>query len=273
METLSYKSIGNEVLFLQKRLKEWGYSVVANGIFDKSLLLTVKRFQQDQALKVDGIVGKHTWDKLADKNAMALYKYRITKSDIDKAAQKLDIEPAILQALSEVESTKNSGFFSPGKPIILFEGHIFWKELENDGINPLDYLEGNEDILYKRWNKRFYRNGIKEYERFEKASKISLNAAIKSTSWGRYQIMGFNYPLCGMESLMDFFKQMCTHERNQLNLLVNFLISNKLNDTLKKQQWDKFASLYNGSNYMLNDYANKLKKAYYRIRGLNLETL
>ena len=173
----------------------------------------------------------------------------------------------------EVESGKREGFISTGKPTILFEGHIFWKELEKRGLNPKKLSEYNEDIIYKNWTNKFYKGGEKEYERFQRAAAINEEAAICSTSWGMFQIMGFNHSLCGVNSPMDFFKQVSVHERNQLNMLVNFILNNKLTRYLKNKDWSGFAKLYNGSGYLKNNYAKKLEETYNKLvkkRSLSL---
>ena len=57
---------------------------------------------------------------------------------------------------------------APGRPIILFEGHIFWRELKKRGLDPEKYVAGNENILYSSWRREHYYGGIREYERLDK---------------------------------------------------------------------------------------------------------
>ena len=55
------------VRWLQERLNKLGYSLGKNGIdgsFGPDTLKAVKQFQKDHKLKVDGIVGKNTYQKL-----------------------------------------------------------------------------------------------------------------------------------------------------------------------------------------------------------------
>ena len=66
---------------------------------------------------------------------------------------------------------------APGRPIILFEGHIFWRELKKRGLDPERYVVGNENILYPSWRREHYYGGIREYERLEKAREIHKEAA------------------------------------------------------------------------------------------------
>ena len=84
-----------------------------------------------------------------------------------------------------------------GKPKILFEGHIFWHQLYLLGSNPNAYVLGNENILYPTWDTTKYAGGSTpeqrgqgEWLRLEKAELINIEAALRSASWGLFQIMG-----------------------------------------------------------------------------------
>lgn len=48
-------------------------------------------------------------------------------------------------------------FFAPGKPAILFEGHIFWSQLKKQGIDPSLIVKGNEDIYIPNGKKDIIR--------------------------------------------------------------------------------------------------------------------
>ena len=126
---------------------------------------------------------------------------RLIDEDFTQVAELLGCEPAALKAVQQVETGGRGGFFSPGRPAILFEGHIFWTQLKKRGSNPEDYVKGNENILYPKWEKGHYKGGIGEYDRLEQARKINREAADASASWGMFQIMGFNYAACGEESI------------------------------------------------------------------------
>lgn len=57
---------GDDVLLLQERLRELGYSEVGvpEGIFGQMTDSAVRRFQEKNALETDGYVGLKTWQKL-----------------------------------------------------------------------------------------------------------------------------------------------------------------------------------------------------------------
>lgn len=52
-------------------------------------------------------------------------------------------------------------------------------------------------ICFPKWDKSKYLGGAHEYKRLEIAKKIDEECALKSASWGMFQIMGFNFAYCG----------------------------------------------------------------------------
>ena len=188
---------------------------------------------------------------------------RLIDEDFTQVAELLGCEPAALKAVQQVETGGRGGFFSPGRPAILFEGHIFWTQLKKRGSNPEDYVKGNENILYPKWEKGHYKGGIGEYDRLEQARKINREAADASASWGMFQIMGFNYAACGEESIESFVRSMCESEFKQLLLTANFIKKNsQMLQVLQARDWAVFAKCYNGPAYAQNRYDVKLEAAY-----------
>ncbi|MFB2923756.1 MULTISPECIES: peptidoglycan-binding domain-containing protein [Aerosakkonema] len=65
--TLKKGAKGSDVSYLQQVLADAGvYDGEINGNFDSQTYASVKQFQRDSGLKVDGIVGKRTWSTLVD---------------------------------------------------------------------------------------------------------------------------------------------------------------------------------------------------------------
>lgn len=58
---------------------------------------------------------------------------RLIDEDFTQVAELLGCEPAALKAVQQVETGGRGGFFSPGRPAILFEGHIFLDPVEEKG--------------------------------------------------------------------------------------------------------------------------------------------
>jgi hypothetical protein len=186
----------------------------------------------------------------------------ILEEDYQRIADMLNVEVATLKAVQEVETGGRGGFFAPGKPAILFEGHIFWNQLKRKGIDPEKFVAGNENVLYPKWERKWYLGGIKEYDRLEKAKEIDVDAAECSASWGMFQIMGFNYKQCGCKSVTDFVEIMCKSEKAQLECFAQFIQSNHMEVYLQRKDWAGFARHYNGPGYEQNRYDEKLEHAY-----------
>ena len=186
----------------------------------------------------------------------------LTENDFQRVADLLGVEVAVVKAIQAVETGGRGGFVAPGRPVILFEGHIFWHELKKQGFNPERYVAGNENILYLKWEKGHYYGGMKEYERLEKAREIHKEAADASTSWGMFQVMGFNYAMCGYGSVEEMVKDMCVGEDKQLEAFARFVKLAKLQSYLEQKDWVGFARRYNGPGYAQNQYDKKLEEAY-----------
>ncbi len=55
---------GDSIVWLQQHLVGAGFRVPVTGIFGKMTYRAVRRFQDDRNLKVDGVVGNRTWNRL-----------------------------------------------------------------------------------------------------------------------------------------------------------------------------------------------------------------
>ncbi|MEJ7829411.1 MAG: N-acetylmuramidase family protein [Segetibacter sp.] len=177
------------------------------------------------------------------------------KKYIDSAVL-LGVELAVIRAVAKVEG--NGIGMIEGKPIILYEPHVFFKQLREINIKPVV-----SDICYPVWGSKPYPKGQKaQWERLERAIKINRQAALKSASWGMFQVMGYNFRSCGCGSLQAFVNAMYEGEDKHLELFINYIRNEKLDDELKNKDWRGFAAQYNGKYYYKNNYDVKLKKAY-----------
>ena len=199
MQTIKFRSRGTYVSYLQELLGKLGYNISATGYFGNMTDAAVRDFQRKNDLVEDGEVGIKSWTVLIEKTrpAQSMGDKFLGEQDLKDFAKKHNLELAAVKAVNEVESS-GKGFFVDGRPKILFEGHIFWRQLKERGIDPHAISNAaNADVLYSKWTKSHYLGGTREYERLEKAAKL-LNdprvkeAALASASWGSYQIMGFH---------------------------------------------------------------------------------
>lgn len=189
--------------------------------------------------------------------------WELTEEDFRAAAAELEVEPRTLDAVVRVESA-GSGFLEPGVPKILFEGHIFWKELKKAGIDPEAHAAAHPSIVHPKWDRTRYRGGRKEYNRLREAEGIHRAAALRSASWGAFQIMGFNHAACGFAEVEAFVEAQASGAAEQLAAFCAFLRSQRLVGFLREKDWTEFARRYNGPAYAQNKYDEKLRAAYQR---------
>lgn len=183
-----------------------------------------------------------------------------------KSAKKLNVDPAVVKAIAEVESC-GEGFLADGRPKILFEPHIFWKELRKRRIDPGKLVKGNEDILYPIWKSGSYGPVSKQHDRLNRAIRIHRESALHSASWGKFQIMGFNYAQCDLSSVENFVTEMGKTEDEHLHLFTCYIKNSLLDDELRALDWKGFARAYNGPSYWKNSYDRKLSAAYIRFKN------
>ena len=202
----------------------------------------------------------------------------ISDNDIINIAKANNLEPAAVKAVMLVESSGN-GMLLDGKPKILFEGHIFWHQLYLLGSNPNAYVLGNENILYPTWDTTKYAGGSTpeqrgqgEWLRLEKAELINIEAALRSASWGLFQIMGFNFHPCGFNNVNEYVTSASESEANQLTHFINFIKNDSGGNKyyyLQKKDWVQFAKAYNGRLYAQNKYDIILAQKYQQSLNLN----
>lgn len=269
MQYIKLKSRGSSVSFLQELLRKIGYEIPSSGYFGVETDLAVKDFQSKNQLVVDGEVGIKTWTLLFDKTkpAEVFGSIFLGEQDLVDFSKRYQVDLAAVKAVNEVESS-GKGFFIDGRPKILFEGHVFWRQLKARGIKPEDFSDNtNHNVLYKSFTRKHYLGGPREYERLEQAASISSDplfreAALASASWGSYQVMGFHAIRLGYPSVQQFVDEMYKHERNHLEVFGRYILKNGCLVHLQAKNWAKFAECYNGSAYAVNKYDEKMAKAY-----------
>ncbi len=189
----------------------------------------------------------------------------ITDKKIQEVATKLNIDPLIIKVVAEVESS-GDGFLVSKEPKILFEPHIFWKNLQKRGINPNLYTKGNEDILYEKWKNKPYGKISEQHTRLTKAISINREAALESASWGKFQVLGQNWFNLGYRSIQEFINEAYRDEDAHLEMFIRFIEKNDLTRFLRKLDWSSFAKGYNGPGYKVNKYDVKMDTLYKKLK-------
>ncbi len=180
---------------------------------------------------------------------------KLTEQSFKDAAKIIGCSTAMVKAVYTVES-KGAGFLKSGEVKILFEPHVFWKQLRAKGITPIV-----SDICYSVWGTKPYGPESKQHARLQKAVAIDRDAALMSASWGLFQIMGFNYKLCGCKTIQEFINLNMKGEEEQLKLFINYIKSTFLDDEMRAEDCKGLARGYNGPLYYKNNYDGKLRTA------------
>lgn len=253
---------------LQQALKNAGYY---HGEVDN--LWGIKSQRAFDAAMADAA----SWRALQTNQAKG---FKLTEADYQQAARDFALEVAHLKALVEVESG-GSGFQDvrqdildldgPGgfldglnMPKILFEAHIFSRRTSGK------YDITHPTISSPKWNSTLYKGGQAEYIRLHQALLLDRTAALESTSWGLFQLMGFNFRLCGFENVESFVETMKQSELAQLKAGLTFIRKTGLLEHLRMLRWAAFAKGYNGVAYAAHEYDVKLANAYNRYKEKEL---
>jgi hypothetical protein len=177
----------------------------------------------------------------------------MTADGFGSGCDKLGVKAAEVWAILTVE-TLGCGFLPDRRPKILFERHIFHNETKGafdqkapDLSNP---VQGG------------YSGDAGEYTRLARAMQLDEQAALRSTSWGLGQIMGFNAQKAGFPDAPTMVQAMVNSEDEQVGGLFAFLSSSGLDQPLRNHDWTTLARGYNGPNYAKNQYDTRLSAAY-----------
>jgi peptidoglycan hydrolase-like protein with peptidoglycan-binding domain len=253
--TLRTGDHGAAVTVLQQRLNRAGHTVTVDGWYGVTTESAVRAFQRSRDLVEDGIAGSRTQEALfgtVDPRAL-------TQADVERAADQLQCESAAINAVIEVESPR-TGYLPDGRVVILFERHVFWRQLQAHGIDPATVQAPAAILSQARGG---YVGGVAEYARLAQA--IAREPAVESCSWGRFQIMGYHFQVLGYASASNMATAFASGEVEQMQAFVRFIQSDaELLKALRSRKWAAFARLYNGPAYAENLYDVKLAKAYAR---------
>ena len=177
----------------------------------------------------------------------------VDQKGFSSCLDKMHIDAPALWAVLAVE-TSGTGFDNRQRPKILFERHVFSKRTNGK------YDAAHPDISNKVAGG--YGNPNAQYDRLQVALGLNRKAALESASWGIGQIMGFNAQAAGYPDAEQMVAAMVESESAQLMAMSNFLIANDLAKPLTQQDWTTFARKYNGPNFKINHYDERLRSYY-----------
>lgn len=266
---------------IQKALNDLlGLSLVPDGDYGAKTEAAVRQWQVANKVAATGVYV----DQVAQHIDTYISRRYLKEEDFDDAAKKLNVEKACIKAVQEVESS-GSGFAKDGKLVILFERHVFKRELDKKlkaneafakqiasklGIKQLGgqtlvsaiqtHLLSTHPNTYNTATGG-YSGGSAEWGRLNKAVLIDPDAAYRSASWGLFQIMGYHCNILGFKNVDEMVNFYNASERNQLLSFCDFVkYDPRLIKAIREKDWLTFARAYNGPAQ--KGYDQRLAAAY-----------
>lgn len=188
---------------------------------------------------------------------------RLEDIDLPRIGHEIGVGEDVIHAIIDVEAPK-AGFDDRGRPRILFEPHVFYRNLSG----AKQQRAVNEGLAYRAWKPGTYGPESAQYGKLERAIAIDETAALKACSWGRSQILGENHVAAGYATPQEMVRAFCDDEDNHIEAMVRFLKSKKLDVHLRRidklgrasmaADWAPVASGYNGSGYATHNYHGRL---------------
>lgn len=181
--------------------------------------------------------------------------------DLPRVGHIIGVGEDHIHAVMDVEAA-GGAFDRFGRPKMLFEPHIFWREL---GAGRKRDQAANLGLARPSW-KRDYPSD--SYPRLKQAMVIDQTAALRSASWSLGQTMGFNHELCGFATVDAMVLAVMDDAASGLEAMINFIKNTGLDDELRREDWRGFAKGYNGAGYAANRYHLKLATAFAKWRKI-----
>lgn len=184
----------------------------------------------------------------------------LTRADFEASSARLGCEWEALAAAAEVESSPAGAFGPDGRLMICFEKHLFSRKTSGrfDASNP--------DVS-SRAPTAHPPTQAERWEQLAAAFALDAEAALQSTSFGRFQILGQYFAHLGLANAHDYVASLARSERSQLEAFEAFVRTMGLADELQRRDWVGFASRYNGPGYAGPQLDRKMAEAYGRLKS------
>jgi peptidoglycan hydrolase-like protein with peptidoglycan-binding domain len=241
-----------------------GSALGVDGNYGPETAAAIQAFQTSAGIAADGIVspGSPTLQALQPAPAAGVPALLQPQSsappsvlgdaDYAAAAATLKCEVAVIKAVATVE-TGQSPFDAQGRPTILYEQRYF-SRLTN---HRYDATHPNISSMATGG----YGPLSAQYPKIVEAAALDLDNALRSASWGAFQIMGDNCRSAGFATPELMVAAMRTGVAAHLAAFVSFIQADpRLLAAVQSKNWTNFATVYNGSG--TQGYAPKLAAAY-----------
>ncbi len=171
------------------------------------------------------------------------------------AAKSLECEVRAIKAVA-MNETKGGAFDERGRPVILFERHYFSRLT-------LRRYDGHYPTISRLESGGYSFPESDQWVRLQQAYALNPDAALKSTSWGIFQIMGINHAGAGFGTVEQFAVAMCQSARQQLDAFIEFIKADPhLLTSIRDKDWAAIARFFNGPGYADNHYDARLADNY-----------
>ncbi|WP_265518980.1 N-acetylmuramidase domain-containing protein [Nitratireductor luteus] len=185
---------------------------------------------------------------------------------VERIAVRLNVEPAVLLAVVEVESA-GKVFAEVGgrhEPLIRFEGHYFDRRLTG---RKRDQARAAGLAHPKAGAVKNPRSQAVRWELLKRAARIDAQAAFESASYGVGQVMGAHWQKLGYGNVSGLVAEARSSALGQIELMVKYIVKFGLVDELQRKDFSAFARGYNGPAFARYGYQTKMAAAYRRISG------
>lgn len=169
-------------------------------------------------------------------------------NEIKQVVESYGIDPYFTYAVAMVESN-GKGYRNNGFPTIRFEKHVFLRYLKKAKVSQ-QIIRKAECIKGSGW------------DAYQNALAIDEHYAKLSTSYGIFQIMGFNHSIVGYNTVKEFVEAMELSTEKQIEAFCMFVINTHIKRAINNKDFSSFAYTYNGPNYRMNNYDIKLESIY-----------
>jgi hypothetical protein len=180
-----------------------------------------------------------------------------SETDYAGAAARLVAPIAHIKAFSDVESSGETEWMIAGEsvPPLRFEAHWFGK------LTGYKYNTSHPDLSSINWNPSLAattRAGA--LAQVSAAEALDKDAADQATSWGAFQVMGFNYTRLGFANVAAFVADMMS-AGGQMDAFERFVRTDRdLLEAVREGDWPTCETLYNGGGFN-GVYAARLEAA------------
>jgi hypothetical protein len=191
----------------------------------------------------------------------------VTKGHYELLAVELGVEREVLRAIAVAETGDKAPFreYEAGKrhALILYERHYMRRLLLAYGVSQseIEALSVSEPKIVHTYEASYVYGSLDEqYSRLKRAREINHAAAVKSCSWGKFQVMGeyYRHLYSSVEELEEALNYCALQHLQYFKV---FLVKEKkLMEPMRNKDWLLIAQKYNGKGQI--GYDVKIRSAY-----------